>query len=261
MGRERLSSLGLGLAGVLVLVAVWWLLGATLLADHGVPTPPEVVSAFRDLGFGYYRTQFWVTIREAARGFAYGVVLALLLSALVLLAPLLEPVIIQLAVVSYCIPIVAIAPLLAIIIGAPLAGEPSGSAVGLAALSVFFTTVVGSVLGFRSADPTSLDLVQVYGGGRFQQLVRVQLVAALPAIVSALQIAAPAAFLGAILGEFAAGGVEVGVGPALVQTQTSLNAGGAWSLGLACALVAGLAYGVLGLLGRLVTPWSRGTVA
>ena len=48
----------------------------------------------------------------------------------------------------------------------------------LAALAVFFTTVVGALLGFKAADKASLDVVSVYGGGRFTQLRKVRLVAA-----------------------------------------------------------------------------------
>jgi ABC-type nitrate/sulfonate/bicarbonate transport system permease component len=257
--ESRRRTLLLGGGGILAVVALWWLLALTLLSGHHVPTPVEVLHAFRDDGWEFYRTQFSVTLQEAVKGFLIGTISAVLLSAVVLLLPLAEPVVMQVAVITYCIPIVAIAPVLSIVIGAPDAGEPSGTAVALAALSVFFTTVVGSVLGFRSADRASLDLVQVYGGGRLQQLRKVQLVAALPGILSALQIAAPAAFLGAILGEFAGGGIERGVGPALVQAQTTLNSGTAWAIGLACALMAGIGYAIFGLLARLVTPWSKGT--
>jgi len=256
--QSRTRSLLLGAGGLVGVVALWWLLALTLLSGHHVPTPVEVVRAFREDGWEFYSDQFGVTVREAVQGFLVGTVSAIVLSAVVLLLPVAEAVVMQVAVITYCIPVVAIAPVLSIVIGAPEAGEPSGTAVALAALSVFFTTVVGSVLGFRSADRTSLDVVQVYGGSRWQQLRKVQLVAALPAIVGALQIAAPAAFLGAILGEFSGGGVEQGVGPALVQAQTTLNEGTAWAIGLACALVAGIGYAAFGLVGRLVTPWSKG---
>jgi hypothetical protein len=48
------------------------------------------------------------------------------------------------------------------------------------------------------------------------------------------------------------------VGPALVHAQTSLDAPGAWAIGLICAAVAGTGYALFGLLARLVTPWTRG---
>lgn len=257
---EKVRSSLTGLLGLLGAVAVWWFATVTLLADARIPTPVEVVQAALDDGWGFYSLHFGITVEEAAVGFVYGNVAALLLASLVLLVPLAETVVMQVAVISYCLPIVAIAPVLYIVIGVPEPGERSGTAVALAALSVFFTTVVGATLGFRSADQASLDLVTVYGGGRFQQLRRVQLVSALPSVLTSLQIAAPAAFLGAILGEYV-GGIEYGVGLALKISQQNIDVGQAWSIGVGCALVAGTAYAAFGLLAKLLTPWSRGTGA
>ncbi|MET0927945.1 MAG: ABC transporter permease subunit, partial [Aeromicrobium sp.] len=107
-------------------------------------------------------------------------------------------------------------------------------------------------------DTSTLDVVEVYGGSRFQQFRRVRLVSALPALFSTLQIAAPAAFLGALLGEYFDRHLEIGVGPSLILSQNNRETALAWSLGIGCAIVSGLAYLVLGLIGRAVAPWSTG---
>lgn len=252
-----------GLLGVVGMVAVWWVI-ALVSAPTGsstyavVPTPPQVLQVAIDDGFGFYWRNFSVTIGEAAVGYFWGNVIALVLSALVLVVPWLEGIVSQLAVVTYCVPIVAIGTLVLLIMGgAEAPGLPSATAVFLAGLSVFFTTVVGSLLGLKAADKASLDVVTVYGGTRLTQLRKVRLIAALPNILSALQIAVPAAFLGAILGEYF-GKIETGVGPILVAAQVSLNSPRVWALFLLCAGVALLGYGIVGLIGRLVAPWSSG---
>lgn len=257
----RWSSAALGALGLLALVALWWVLESTVFRDKLVPSPPEVVATWGDDGLAFYRNNFGGTVEEALHGFLWGNLLALALASLVLLVPQVERVITQVAIISYCIPLVAITPILYVVLGGSDGpGDPSPTAVALAAISCFFTTVVGAVLGFRSADPTSLDLVRVYGGGRLAQLRRVQLVSALPAILSALQIAAPAAFLGAILGEYI-GGVDRGVGPALINAQQNLDAGRAWGIMIVCGLVAGAGYAVFALMARVVTPWAKGAQA
>lgn len=262
-GRPRPRSARLlrrwapGAAGGVGTVAVWWLAAVTVLAGTTTPTPLGVVRGFAADGLGFYLANVSVTLEEAVRGFLVGNGLALALASLVLLVPALERLIMQVAVISYCLPLVAITPILYIVIGPPPSGEPSGTAVVLAALSVFFTTVVGTVLGLRSADPAALDVVTVLGGGRWQQLVRVRLVAALPGIIGALQVAAPAALLGAILGEYI-GGVDRGVGPALVNAGQSLDGERAWGIALVCALVAGAGYALFAALARVVTPWAAG---
>ncbi|WP_245596483.1 ABC transporter permease [Nocardioides alkalitolerans] len=257
---ERLRAPAMGAAGVVVVVLAWWLLSVTLLREARVPTPGGVVSSILDDGWAYYWPNFSMTINEAVLGFLYGNVAAIALASLVLLVPQLEAVIMQVAVISYCIPIVAIAPVLYIIIGIPDDGAASGTAVALATLSVFFTTVIGTVLGLRSAERTSLDVVSVYGGGRLAQLRKVQLVSALPSVLNALQIAAPAAFLGAILGEYT-GGLRPGVARVLVTAQQNLNVERAWATGLLCAAVAGAGFALFGIISRVVSPWSKGAQA
>ena len=253
-----------GLIGAVAIVAVWWMVGAiaqsTSGGTSGIPTPPQVLASYAESGWEFYWNNFSVTLNEAAQGYVWGNGLALLLSAFVLVVPRLEGVVMQLAVVSYCIPIVAIGPLLLLILGIPTPGEPSSTAIFLAAMSVFFTTVVGSLLGLKSADASSLDVVSVYGGSRLTQLRKVRLISALPAVLTALQIAVPAAFLGAILGEYL-GKVEVGVGPAMVIAQQSLNAPRVWAIALASGAVALIAYLLVGMLTRLSAPWARGAAA
>lgn len=255
---SRTTTVAIGAVGAALTLAIWWIAAATLLKDFQVPTPPEVVDVFRERGFGYYRRVFSITLEESAWGYLVGVALALATATVVLLVPVIEPIVMQLAVITYCLPIVVLAPILITVHEIPEVGGLSPTAIDLAAVSVFFTTVVGAVLGFRAADASALDVVEVYGGSRFQQFRRVRVVAALPALFSTLQIAAPAAFLGALLGEYFDRHLEIGVGPSLILSQNNRETALAWSLGIGCAVVSGLAYVVLGLMGRAIAPWSSG---
>lgn len=266
MARLRLPSWATGVIGSMVIVALWWISAVTVFSAVGagsnqaIPTPPQVISQWATDGFTFYRRNFAVTLLEAAQGFLWGNALALVLAAVVLVLPRTEGLVTQIATITYCIPIVAIGPLVLIIAGAPDSGDPSGTAVFLAALSCFFTTVVGTLLGLKAADRAALDVVTVYGGTKLTQLRKVRLIAALPSILTALQIAVPAAFLGAILGEYF-GKVDLGIGPAMINAQQSLNAARVWGIALASGAVAILGFAFFGLLGRLATPWSRGSNA
>ena len=99
--------------------------------------------------------------------------------------------------------------------------------------------------------------MRVFGGGRWTQLRKVRLIAALPAILNALQIAVPTAFLGAVLGEYM-GGIDRGVGITLIRLQGDLDSVRVWTIFLMCAVVALVGYLLVGLLARLVTPWVSG---
>jgi ABC-type nitrate/sulfonate/bicarbonate transport system permease component len=260
----RLPAWASGLIGGIGIVALWWILSSTVFANVGpggaqaIPTPPQVIAEFFATGWEFYVRNFSVTLAEAGVGYLWGNGLALVLSALVLIVPRLEGVVMQIAIITYCIPIVAIGMLVVVIVPVPQPGQSSGTAIFLAALSCFFTTVVGALLGLKAADKASLDLVAVYGGSRFTQLRKVRLMAALPAILNALQIAVPAAFLGAVLGEFF-GKVTVGVGPAMISAQQALNSPRVWDIALVSGAVALAGFGLVGILTRAVTPWSRGS--
>jgi ABC-type nitrate/sulfonate/bicarbonate transport system permease component len=88
----------------------------------------------------------------------------------------------------------------------------------------------------------------------------VQIIAALPATISALKIAAPTAMLGAIIGEYL-GGVDSGLGIAIPAAQPGYVVPRTWGLALVCGLVAGLGYVVIGLIGRVATPWAKNSAA
>jgi ABC-type nitrate/sulfonate/bicarbonate transport system permease component len=241
-----------GFFGIAASVVVWWILAITVFAaGRAVPTPWAVLRQLGKDGWSFYGPNISATADEALRGFLWGNALAIALAVLVLLVPWLERPALQLAIASYCLPIIAIGPILTIVF--------SGQApiVGLAALSVFFTTLVGTLLGLRAADRASLDLVSAYGGGRWQQLRRVQLIGALPSLFGALKIAAPAAFLGAIIGEWLGTG-QRGMGIAMVVAEQQLQTPRTWGIALLCGLTAGIGYGIVALVSRLVTPWVAG---
>jgi ABC-type nitrate/sulfonate/bicarbonate transport system permease component len=246
-----------GTIGVLAIVALWWLASAVLFqSSSAIPSPPEVVAKL-------FSAPTWVTtlsnlsgtLGAAVQGYLYGNLAALLLAVLVLLVPVLEQVATQIAIVTYCLPLVAIGPILVIVAGR---NAPQGASIVLAGLSVFFTTVVGALLGLRAAPRTSLDLVRAYGGTRLTELRKVQVIAALPNLFAALKIAAPAAFLGSVLAEYLGSGGDKSLGRALIAAQTSSDAPQLWYLALVSGAAAGLAYAVIGLVARLVTPWSSG---
>ncbi|WP_370290648.1 ABC transporter permease [Nocardioides sp.] len=261
---RRLPGWFAPIIGTLGLLAAWWAFATfAFTPDAGktydpVPSPLAVFNQIVDDGFSAYWDFFSVTINEAAIGFLWGNALALLLAATVLLVPRIEPVVVQVAVVTYCLPLVAVGGISIVALGgAEEPGDPSSTAIFLAALSVFFTTVVGALLGFKAADKASLDVVRVFGGGRLRQLFTVRLIAALPAVLNALQVAVPTSLLGAVLGEYL-GATDRSVGITLIRLQGQLDSVRVWAVFLLCALVAMLGYAVFGLITRLVTPWVAG---
>jgi ABC-type nitrate/sulfonate/bicarbonate transport system permease component len=249
-----------GLIGTGIIIVVWWIASQTLYQEsQAIPSPGQVFSLLLD-------PQQWQTtwnnasstVAAAVKGYAVGNLAAIALSVLVLLLPFLAEIVNQIAIVTYCIPLVAIGPILVIVAGR---SSPNGASIALAALSVFFTTVVGCLLGLRAAHRTSLDLVLAYGGSKWTMLRKVQLIAALPSLFAALKIAAPAAFLGAVLAEYLGSGGDSTIGRALIAAQTQSDAPQLWYLALVSGAIAGAGYLLVGVVARIVTPWTTGADA
>ncbi|MEV6349017.1 ABC transporter permease subunit [Actinoplanes sp. NPDC051851] len=238
-----------GVIGIGGLLALWEIAGRTVFAEsRAVPPPTAILAQLGTDGFAFYWPNVATTLSEAGRGWLWGNAIALLLAFLVVQIPFLERALMQLALVSYCLPVIAIGPVMAVIF------DGDTAKVILAAISVIFTTLVGALVGLRSADRTSLDLIRAYGGGRWTQLWRVRLRASLPSLFAGLRIAAPAAMLGAIIGEYL--GSESGLGVAMINSQQSLAVERTWGIALVATALSGLAYGLTALVGRLLTPWA-----
>lgn len=268
MTRVRLPNWLAAIIGAVVLILVWWVFSLTAFQQqegtsfNPVPSPWAVFDwLFLQGNIAGAWGVFAPTVAAAGIGYLWGNGIALILASIVLLIPKAETVITQVAVVTYCLPIVAVGGISIVVLGgAKNPGDPSATAIFLAALVVIFTTVVGAILGFKSADKASLDVIRVFGGNRWTQLRKVRLIAALPAILNALQIAVPTAFLGAVLGEYL-GSITAGVGPTLIRLQGQLDSAGVWSVFLLSAVFALAAYGLVGLIVRFVTPWVSGRTA
>ena len=238
-----------GLVGTVIILVAWQLLAVLWGGEkHVVASPTEIIQGYGTDGWGLYRPNIWATVREAAQGWFWGNLLAIVLAVVFVQVPTIEKRLLSLAIVSYCLPIMAIAPVLVIL----FRGETSK--VILAALSVFFTTLISMIVGLRSADQASLDLVHAYGGGSWKQLRKVRLHSSLPSLFAGLRIAAPAALLGALIGEYL--GADRGLGVMMINSQQALNVPRTWGIAVVATALAGAAYGLTALVERLVAPWA-----
>jgi ABC-type nitrate/sulfonate/bicarbonate transport system permease component len=241
------------LLGMAVLVGVWWILSETLpVHADTIATPPEAFRALwdnRETLWGSSRT----TLREASLGFVAGNVIGMLLAVAFMQSKAAERAVLQLAIVTHCLPIVAVGPLLELVLNGT---QPR---VVMAALLVFFPTVVTVQVGLRHTDAVALEIVRVCGGKSRHQLRYVRLMTALPYVLNALQITAPLALIGAILGEFMGG--SGGLGILIINAQSANEIPLTWAIAVLCTALSMLAFIAFAGLTRLLVPWApRGRV-
>lgn len=243
--RRRLG----GVVGSLAVVAAAWTMVAVWVAPRVTPTIPDVVGQIWD-DRSYYPPHLRTTFAEAGWGYLWGNLAAIVVAATIVLLRRLAPLFERVAVAVYCLPMLAIGPILQIVT------TGATTKIVLSALAVFFTTLVCCVLGLRSADPASLDVVHTAGGGGLRQFSTVRVQAALPSLFAGLRIAAPAALLGAIVGEYLGG--RRGLGVAMILSQSSFDVARTWGLAVVIGVTVGLAYATTGLMARLLLPWATG---
>jgi len=102
-----------------------------------------------------------------------------------------------LAMLMRTMPLVGFAPIIYIIFGD---GALCVAIIGL--IIVFFPVLINMTAGLRSAPAQSIDVVSVYGGGRWTAVRMVALPTALPNFFAALKIAVPGSLVGAMLYEW-----------------------------------------------------------
>ncbi|MGS4947602.1 ABC transporter permease [Meridianimarinicoccus sp. RP-17] len=232
-----------GIAGALVA----WELAAVRLDGSFLLAGPVDVLAHIAIHAGLMWRALTVTLWAATLGFVFGNLAAIMLAAVAILVPRLERPIQALALLVFCLPLVATGPILRVLYGPGI-----GPQVTLAALACYYTTFVPLLVGLRAAPATWFDLVTSYGRGSWARLVHVRAFACMPYLIAGLQIAAPAAFLGAMIGEFT--GAERGMGVLAIRAMRGLDVDATWALATIAAAVSIAAYAAIGWAGRRLWP-------
>jgi ABC-type nitrate/sulfonate/bicarbonate transport system permease component len=230
---------------ILGVLGIWQVLSMTISGGEFVLPSPIAVFEQMWKDRALYPPNIETTLNEALKGLAWGVGLAIVIAVVFVQIPILEKGLMGAALATYCVPIIVVGPIVAIV----FSGETPK--VVLAAMAVFFPTLIGVLVGLRSADGTSLAVVRAFGGGSVTQLRKVRLRAALPSFFAALKIAGAAAVLGAIIGEYLGG--DSGLGVAMIAASQSLEVERVWGLAIVSSALALVLYGAAALLARLLT--------
>lgn len=234
------NGLGGKLVGIACLVLGWQVAAFALSGSYMLSGPTAVLQYVMG-EYSLIGRALAVTLTNAAWGFLAGNLAAIGLALLVTLIPSLRLPIGAVALVVFCLPLVATGPILRV-----LYGPGPGPQITLAALSVYYTTFLPLLVGLRAAPSSWFDLITLYGRGAWSKFLHVRVMASLPYLIAGLQIAAPAAFLGAMVGEFT--GADRGMGVLALRAMRGLDTDATWAIALVAALVSISAYGIIGLL-------------
>ncbi len=198
------------LAAVLLfsgLLAVWLLIiRAAGIAPYLLPTPFMVLRA------GITRhtsllSSLAITATEAVTGLLCSIVVGVLMALVFAQARSLRRLLYPYTLLLQTVPIVAIAPLILMWVGA------GTFSVALIAFIICLAPIIANTTqGLISVDRGFVDLFRMHGASRLQTLVRLRLPHALPSLFAGVRISSGIAVIGAITGELFAGSARVGVG-------------------------------------------------
>jgi NitT/TauT family transport system permease protein len=218
--RERLLRILIPVAMLGALVLLWaWYVTAYDVPHYILPSPSRVAKAMTE-DWHILGPALIVTLKITFTALALALIGGVSLAILLIQSKWIELALYPYAVILQVTPIVAIAPL--ILIYAP---TTQVALLICAWLVAFFPILSNTAQGLKSVDHNLLNLFELYGANRWQQLTLLRLPAALPYFLAGLRIGGGLALIAAVVAEFAAGSAGAGSGLAfrLLESQFRLN--------------------------------------
>lgn len=234
------------------------LIEGTMTAERPLlPAPHQVIGAFLDSVFGYppsaprslvYHSA--VTLSATLLGFVLGALLGIALALMIVHSHVLERSLMPWIICSQMVPILALAPIFIVVLGAVGLHGLLPKSIISAYLS-FFPVAIGMVKGFTSPDPMQLDLMRTWSASPSQVLWKLRLPSAVPFLFASLKVAVTISLIGAIVAELPTGG-EAGIGARLLAGSYYGQTIQIWAALVAAAILASGLIGLVDLSHRLV---------
>jgi len=236
MNRLRAFAVGiLHLWPVAALFVAWdlWV----VLNGYTATVAPRPWGVVTDVavGFGDYAPSLLYTVAVSLGGLIGGTVIGFTGAVLVWWSAALSGVITPAALVIRSVPITAMIPIIARIVGYGDAAVLTSTV-----LICFFPAFVFTLSGLAAMPDAGRDLFRVLGAGRAQLLLRFGVMHALPSLMVSVRITAPTAVLSAMLAEFLMG--TNGLGALFSTSRSYMDMERAWGTALVATVASVLVF-------------------
>ncbi len=202
-----------------------------------IPAPADVfVSLWQGIVSGIYLSNALVTIQESVFGFLIALAVALPLGYGLAKSRLLAATVQPYLSAGQAIPALVVIPLLQLWLGYGILPN-----IVVCMLIVLFPMVINTILGIQTIDGILTDAARVEGASGWSMLAHIEFPLALPAILAAIRTGFTLSIMGAIVGEFVAGG-DQGLGALVVQAKNQYNMPFMFATLIVLALLAALCY-------------------
>jgi NitT/TauT family transport system permease protein len=233
------------------------LIAGTLSAERPLlPAPHQIVETFADDVFGWPVTSprslvyhSWVTLSATFLGFLLGAGFGIILAILIVHARTLQKSLLPWIICSQMVPILAVAPIVIVVLGAIGLRGLLPKAI-ISAYLCFFPVTIGVVKGLNSPDPIQLDLMRTWSATQAQTFWKLRWPSAVPYLFTSLKVSITISLIGAIVAELPTG-AQAGIGARLLSGSYYGQTVQIWAALVAASV---LAVGLIGII-SLVERW------
>jgi len=180
-----------------------------------LPAPSAVIMEFFT-SISFYLPHAWVTLYEALAGFFLGLTVAIIAGIFMAHSPLLERMLLPIAVLANVTPIMAIAPLFILWFGFDALPK-----ILIASIITFFPMLLNSIVGFRSIDENHLEYMKSLHANKREIFFKLRLPNSLPYLFSAARTCVSLSVMGAVVGEWS--GSTEGLGNIIMMSSNYMQ--------------------------------------
>jgi NitT/TauT family transport system permease protein len=234
------------------------LIAGTLSAERPLlPAPHQIIETFADDVFGWPVTSprslvyhGWVTLSATFLGFLLGATFGIILAVLIVHARTLERSLLPWIICSQMVPILAVAPIVIVVLGAIGLRGLLPKAI-ISAYLCFFPVTIGVVKGLSSPDPIQRELMRTWSATPAQIFWKLRWPSAVPYLFTSLKVSITISLIGAIVAELPTG-AQAGIGARLLAGSYYGQTIQIWAALVAASLIAVGLIGVISLAERWV---------
>ncbi|MDQ6822385.1 MAG: ABC transporter permease [Actinomycetota bacterium] len=221
-----------------------------------LPSPHTVASSlYTDRSLLW--SNFLVTAKEVILGSVAAIIFGFGIAVAIHLSRSLRAAVYPLLIGSQAVPVVVLAPVLALWLGFGLAPK-----LVVVALVSFFPIVVTTLAAFAALDADLMKLMETFDASRLRTFWHVELPAALPGVFAGAKIAVAVSVIGAVFAEWNAS--TSGLGYLLLQSLNQVLPAREMASVVILSLFAVSLFGLFALAQRALVPWAyqpRGELA
>ena len=227
------------------------LIAGTLSAERPLlPAPHQIIQTFAEDVFGWPITSprslvyhGWVTLSATFVGFLLGAIFGIILAVLIVHARTLQKSLLPWIICSQMVPILAVAPIVIVVLGAIGLRGLLPKAI-ISAYLCFFPVTIGAVKGLSSPDPIQRDLMRTWSATPAQIFWKLRCPSAVPFLFTSLKVSITISLIGAIVAELPTG-AQAGIGARLLAGSYYGQTIQIWAALVAASV---LAVGLIGMV-------------